>query len=37
MPREPRPTRLRDLLDWALVIAPLGVGLAVAAVLAVFG
>ncbi len=37
MAREPEPTRLRDALDWALVGAPLGLGLILAGLLTLFG
>ncbi len=37
MPREREPTRLRDALDWALVGAPLGLGLLLAGLLTFFG
>lgn len=37
MSREPQPTRLRDALDWALVAAPLGVGLALVGLLTFLG
>ena len=37
MAREPRPTRLRDALDWALVATPLSLGLILAGVLAYLG
>ncbi len=37
MAREARPTRMRDALDWALVAAPLGVGLALVGLLTFFG
>jgi hypothetical protein len=37
MARESRPSRLRDALDWALVGAPLGLGLILAGLLTVFG
>ena len=37
MARESQPTRLRDVLDWALVGAPLGLGLLLAALLTFFG
>ena len=37
MAREPHPTRLRDALDWALVAAPLSLGLILAGVLAFLG
>ena len=37
MAREPRPTRLRDALDWALVAAPLCLGLMLAGLLTFFG
>ena len=36
MAREPRPTRLQDALDWALVGAPLGLGLILAGLLTLF-
>ena len=37
MAREQEPTRLRDAIDWALVAAPLSLGLILAGLLTFFG
>ena len=37
MAREAQPTRMREALDWALVAAPLGVGLALVGLLTFLG
>ena len=37
MARDSHPTRLRDALDWALVAAPLSLGLILAGLLTLFG